>query len=575
MIRLFIFVGGLALVYMAGSLGPEWLFWITLITFIGGFYKLITIHKKIENTIDKFTVWKNIRCNQIARQSLNWSDIPDSNATKSYQDHPFAYDLNIVGKHSLLSLINTGHYQGSTDLLAQLLLQQEPDPQEVADRQSVIKELSSNAGFRDRLQLLAQLNSKQELSDDWTLEELREHLNNAEKVNYSGILSLLGGLSILNMVLGVLYLTGYIAPYVIFTFVLYLVIYNFNSDKISGLYNEASQIVKLLKPFKTILEFLETYSYSGNPNLKDFCSSFWKRSNAPSGYINRIVRIAGAASSQQSEIIWVLLNFLVPWDLYYAQKLSGYKQEVAPLLSRWLDQYYKLEALSSLANFSWLNPHYNFALPETNADSPFEAKDLGHPLIPKDEKVMNDLTINEKGEILLITGSNMAGKSTFLRTMGINLALCFSGGPVNASSLTTIPFRLFSSINITDSLDEGLSHFYAEVKQLRKLLTFLEDNHPMPVFFLVDEIYRGTNNRERLQGSKAFLQNVAGKNGIGMVSTHDLELAQLEETIPELSNWHFSETIDDGKMSFEYKLKSGPCPSTNALKIMEIEGLPI
>ncbi|GAA5521246.1 MutS family DNA mismatch repair protein [Aliifodinibius salicampi] len=575
MIRLFIFVGGLALVYMAGSLGPEWLFWITLITFIGGFYKLITIHKKIDKSVERFTVWKNIRRNQLARQSLNWSDIPDSNAIKSYQDHPFAFDLNIIGKHSLLSLINTGHYQGSTDFLAQLLLQQEPDPEEVADRQSVIKELSSNASFRDRLQLLAQLNSKQELSDDWTLEELREHLNNAEKVNYNGVLSLLGGLSILNIVLGVLYLTGYIAPYVIFTFVLYLVIYNFNSDKISGLYNEASQIVKLLKPFKTILEYLETYSYSGNPNLKDFCSPFWKRSNAPSGYINQIVRIAGAASSQQSEIIWVLLNFLVPWDLYYAQKLSGYKQEVAPFLSRWLDRYYKLEALSSLANFSWLNPHYNFALPETNSGNPFEAKNLGHPLIPEDEKVTNNLTIHEKGEILLITGSNMAGKSTFLRTVGINLALYFSGGPVNASSLTTIPFRLFSSINITDSLDEGLSHFYAEVKQLRKLLTFLEDNHPMPVFFLVDEIYRGTNNRERLQGSKAFLQNVAGKNGIGMVSTHDLELAQLEETIPELSNWHFSETIDDGKMSFEYKLKSGPCPSTNALKIMEIEGLPV
>lgn len=574
MIRLFIFVGGLALIYMAGSWGPEWLFWITLIAFIGGFYKLITVHKKIEKTVKKFTVWKNIRRNQLARQSLNWSDIPDASAAKSYQNHPFAFDLNIIGRHSLLSLINTGHYQGSTDLLAQFLLQQEPDPEEVANRQSVIKELSSNAGFRDRLQLLAQLNSKQQLSEDWTLEELRDHLNNAEKVNYSGVLSLLGGLSILNMVLGVLYLTGYIAPYVIFTFVLYLVIYNFNSEKISGLYNEASQIVKLLKPFKAILEFLENYSYTGSPNLKEFCSPFWKRSNAPSGYINRIVRIAGAASSQQSEIIWVLLNFLVPWDLYYAQKLSGYKLEVAPLLSRWLDQYYKLEALCSLANFSWLNPRYNFALPETNSKNPFKAKNLGHPLIPEDEKVTNDLTIHEKGEILLITGSNMAGKSTFLRTVGINLALCFSGGPVNASSLTTIPFRLFSSINITDSLDEGLSHFYAEVKQLRKLLTFLEDNHPMPIFFLVDEIYRGTNNRERLQGSKAFLQNVAGKNGIGMVSTHDLELAQLEETIPELSNWHFSETIDDGKMSFEYKLKSGPCPSTNALKIMEIEGLP-
>ena len=168
----------------------------------------------------------------------------------------------------------------------------------------------------------------------------------------------------------------------------------------------------------------------------------------------------------------------------------------------------------------------------------------------------------------------MAGKSTFLRTMGINLAMCFAGAPVNASSFSAIPFRLFSSINVTDSLDDGLSHFYAEVKRLRALLDILNDDHETPVFFMVDEIYRGTNNRERLKGSEAFLKNVAGKNGVGLVSTHDLELAQLEQSIPELSNWHFAETIEGGKMSFEYKLKPGPCPTTNALKIMEMEGLP-
>jgi DNA mismatch repair ATPase MutS len=264
----------------------------------------------------------------------------------------------------------------------------------------------------------------------------------------------------------------------------------------------------------------------------------------------------------------------MPWDLYFAQKLSSYKQDLAPHLSKWVDHFYKLEAFSSMANFSWLNPHYRFALPDTNAKKPFEATSLGHPLIPEKQKVTNDVAIQAKGDILLITGSNMAGKSTFLRTMGINLAMCFSGAPVNAERLSAIPFRLFSSINVSDSLDDGLSHFYAEVKRLRELLNLLEDNHPTPVFFMVDEIYRGTNNRERLRGSEAFLKNVAGKNGVGLVSTHDLELAQLENSISQLSNWHFEETIEGGKMSFEYKLKPGPCPTTNALKIMEMEGLP-
>jgi DNA mismatch repair ATPase MutS len=228
-----------------------------------------------------------------------------------------------------------------------------------------------------------------------------------------------------------------------------------------------------------------------------------------------------------------------------------------------------------MGNFAWLSNNYTFSLPTNNDETPvIKAKKLGHPLIKKKNKVANDVSIENVGNIQLITGSNMAGKSTYLRTVGINLSLCYAGAPVNASSLETVLFRLFSSINVTDSLDEGLSHFYADVKRLRALIEELEAPHQHPLFFMVDEIYRGTNNRERLTGSEAFLKHVAGKNGVGLVSTHDLELAQLEEEISTLSNWHFEETIENGKMRFEYKLKSGPCPSTNALKIMQMENLP-
>lgn len=574
MTRLGAFVGGLAIVYLAGRLGPEWLFWLSVLLFIGGFWKLVNVHKQIDNTIEKFSIWKAIRSRHLARLNLDWDEIPGKTPTNDYSNHPFATDLNLIGSHSLLQLIDTANYQGSTDQLAGYLLDREPSPNETEKRQAIVKELTGNPKFRDQLHLLAELYKKQELENDWSLEKLLHHLKQSKEVNYWRPLLVLGGLSILNIVLGGLYLAGMMDPYVIMSFILYLVIYNFNSDKISGLYNESYQIEKLLSQFNAVLHFLETYEYNSNSKLKEFCHSFWAGDFSPSKYVNQIIRIAGAASSQQSEIVWVLLNFLMPWDLYFSQKLSSYKKELAPRLAEWLDHFYKLEAFSSMANFAWLNPHYNFAMPDLQAEKPVEATDLGHPLIPEEEKVTNNVSIDDKGNILLITGSNMAGKSTFLRTMGINLAMCFAGAPVNATSLSTIPFRLFSSINVTDSLDDGLSHFYAEVKRLRELLNLLEDDHQMPMFFMVDEIYRGTNNRERLQGSEAFLKKVAGKNGVGLVSTHDLELAQLEETIPQLSNWHFAETLKDGKMSFEYKLKPGPCPTTNALKIMEMEGLP-
>ncbi|MEL7834180.1 MutS family DNA mismatch repair protein [Fodinibius sp. Rm-B-1B1-1] len=572
--RLAGFIGGLALVYTAGQWGPEWLFWVTLLLFIVGFSQLARFHKKVEQHQEEFEIWKAIRQKHIARQTLDWPQIPERSPSKNYEKHPFANDLDIIGKHSLLQLMDTSTYQGSTDKLTEYLLERKPNPQKTKDRQAIIKELTNLPQFRDRLHLLAELNGKQELDNDWDLDQLLAYLHKSEVVNYILPLAVLGTLAGVNIVLLVLYLMGMMAPYVIITFVAYLVIYNFNSEKISGLYTEAHQIEKQLSKFNGVLHFLETYNYDSKEKLKAFCSPFWSSDYSPSKYVKGIIRIAGAASSQQSEIVWVLLNFLVPWDLYFAQKLSRYKKELAPKLDEWLTHFYQLEAFSSMANFGWLHPEYQFSIPDKKSDNPFTAKRLGHPLIPHDEKVTNDISIDEKGDILLITGSNMAGKSTFLRTMGINLSLCFAGAPVNASSFQIIPFRIYSSINVTDSLDDGLSHFYAEVKRLRGLLELLNDNHETPVFFLVDEIYRGTNNRERLQGSEAFLKNVAGKNGVGLVSTHDLELAQLEESIPELSNWHFAETIEGNKMRFEYKLKPGPCPSTNALKIMEMEGLP-
>ncbi|PAU93085.1 hypothetical protein CK503_13015 [Aliifodinibius salipaludis] len=572
--RLFGFIGGLILVYAAGSWGPEWLFWITLVFFLFGFRQLVKVHNKVEQSKEKFQIWKSIRETHLARQQLDWQNIPARKPSPNYEGHPFANDLDIIGTHSLLQLIDTSTYQGSTDELSDYLLIQNPTPKDVQKRQEIVKELTSKPQFRDQLHLLAKLNSKQELETDWNLDQLLDYLRNSKVVNYTLPLTILGGLSVLNIVLLVLYLMGTIAPYVIISFVAYLVIYNFNSEKISGLYNEAHQIEKQLSRFNPVLHFLENYDYQSNEQLKTFCKPYWSSDYSPSKYVKGIIRIAGAASSQQSEIVWVLLNFLVPWDLYFSQKLSTYKKELAPKLDEWLTHFYQLEAFCSMANFAWLNPQYHFSLPDKQSSTPFSATNLGHPLIHHKEKVTNDITIDSKGDILLITGSNMAGKSTFLRTMGINLSMCFAGAPVNASTFSTIPFRIYSSINVTDSLDNGLSHFYAEVKRLRELMDMLNDNQDTPVFFMVDEIYRGTNNRERLQGSEAFLKNVAGKNGVGLVSTHDLELAQLEESIPELSNWHFAETIEGNKMSFEYKLKPGPCPSTNALKIMEMEGLP-
>jgi DNA mismatch repair ATPase MutS len=235
-----------------------------------------------------------------------------------------------------------------------------------------------------------------------------------------------------------------------------------------------------------------------------------------------------------------------------------------------------LEALNSLANFSYLNPEYCFPqITSEHNGACFEAQAIGHPLIPDEVKICNDLSLNQLGEVVIITGSNMSGKSTFLRTIGVNLCLAYAGAPVNAEQLDTRLFRLFSVIQVTDSLADGISYFYAEVRRLKALSDALEIEQDIPLFFLIDEIFRGTNNRERQIGSRAYVKMLVGGHGTGLISTHDLELVSIADHVPDVTNYHFEEQVTKGRMIFDYCLRSGPSTTTNALQIMQMEGLPV
>jgi DNA mismatch repair ATPase MutS len=188
--------------------------------------------------------------------------------------------------------------------------------------------------------------------------------------------------------------------------------------------------------------------------------------------------------------------------------------------------------------------------------------------------VCNDFELSSLGQVVVITGSNMAGKSTFIKTIGINLCLAYAGGPVNAASLRFQPLRLHTCMRVTDSLSDGFSYFYAEVKCLKRMLQRLRAEDRYPLLYLVDEIYRGTNNRERLAGSRALVQALVGAPGVGLIATHDLELASLADSTPQVHNYHFRDHVHEGMLTFDYLLRLGPCPTTNALKIMAMEGLP-
>ncbi|MEP1304762.1 MAG: hypothetical protein ABJK11_01455 [Balneola sp.] len=575
--RLTLFVLAGVFLFIGMDIMPGIPYTIILLGLIAGFLFMVKRHKKVEECMEKLGYLKQAKEEHIARLDLNWEHIPFKDIDRSaYTNHPYAHDLNIIGKRSLFQLMDISIYEGSGKVLSDWLLDQTGNKEEVLSRQNLVQELTSLQLFRDKLKVEALFTKAHSDRYSWTMEEMLEWMRLPKKTGFVIPLTVLGILSACNIIFGILALIGQVsAIYFIIPFLTYLAIYKLNERKVAGLNDAAFQMEKLLGEFSNILSHVEKFNFGTDKRVTELLKIFHDIEERPSTNIKKVRRFAVAASIQKEQLLGPLMNLLVPWDLFFSMKLENLKEDIEPKLTKWLDKFYELEALNSMANFSFLNPGYLFPTFENETEGLFKAQKLGHPLINEEQKVANDFEVNPGKDLFLITGSNMAGKSTFLRTVGINLVLAYSGAPVNAESLNTGLFRIFTSINVNDSLGDGLSHFYAEVKRLRELLDELNKENEQPLFFFVDEIYKGTNNRERFAGSAAFLKEVAGKSGIGMVSTHDLELADLESEIDQLSNWHFVESITDNKMSFEYKLQSGPCPSTNALKIMEIEGLPV
>ncbi|MCZ7543831.1 MAG: MutS family DNA mismatch repair protein [Anaerolineae bacterium] len=392
-----------------------------------------------------------------------------------------------------------------------------------------------------------------------------------------------GALALLNIVLLVLGLARVIPMLCFGSFVIYVAVYAWSARGANTLIKAANTILDPLRNLGTVLGYLEKYRYGRNEGLHALCTPFVTGAHRPSAELRRLTWVVAGASIRGNPFLWILVNAVVPWDLFIAYLLERRKRALAQMVPQWLDVWYELEALCALANLAYLNPAYTFpcivadggAGEGQTAPALLEVRALGHPLIPEADRVCNDFAIAGRGKLALITGSNMSGKSTFLRTLGINLCLAYAGGPVNAQSLRTAPVRLFTVIRVTDSVSEGISYFYAEVKRLKTLLEALEAEHPAPVFYLIDEIFKGTNNRERLIGSRSYIRTLVRHNGLGALSTHDLELVSLADEIPQIKNYHFTESVADGRMHFDYTLRPGPSPTTNALKIMRMEGLPV
>lgn len=570
LIRLLVFLAG-AVVSLAALYLSVIGFFIVLIVSLIVFGVSVAVHRRTQGAIRRHQLLLRLYRTNLARTTHTWETLPIPKLPPfAVAEHPFALDLDIAGARSLHHLLDTAaSFEGSLRL-RDWLLDTTPDLKTIQKRQALVGELRAHWLFRNRLAVDSALVFAFSLPDEAVLKWLQQKSAPLAKWALPLLFLLAAGNIGLALLAGVVSIPPALQAAV---FVAYVAVYFMQTGAIGDIFGEAVTMSSALRGLETVFQRIERTPTTGA--IGELCAPFHD-AKRPSRELRRLNRVLAAASVRGNPMLWLALNALLPWDLLVARNLHQLKAELATEFPTWLACWHDLEALSSLANFAALNPEATFPkIYETESRTVFNAQQLGHPLIPDAVKVRNDFTLDRMGKLILITGSNMAGKSSFLRTVGINSVLAFAGGVVDAPLLELRLSRVFTSMRVTDSVNDGISYFYAEVRRLRALLDALEQPAALPLLYLIDEIFRGTNNRERLIGSRSYLRALVDKNGFGIVSTHDLELVRLADELPAIANYHFREEIRDGQMTFDYRLRLGPCPTTNALQVMRLAGLPV
>jgi len=580
--RRIIFVSGVLLALAFCNFAGSTAAWIVAALLAIIFSVIAVYHNRVRDSLTRNSLLIEIKRVQIARIQVDWERIPPPDVSMaSVAQHPFEGDLDITGDRSLLRLLDCAVTKEGSDNLRSWLLNPRPDAQKVEHRQKLVRELKDQSLFRDKLELLsavARLNTSSSRSTNtsnrWHSRVLIEWVERNDPkgslLRTLVLVSILAALNLVGIPLGSLHIIPQVWPIV---FLAYMGAMFVNQSRVATASKDLYELEKALTHFKSVFGYLEKRCYQNTPGLAEVCAPFGEQGKQPSTEIKRLGRLAAALGVRTNPMLWFIIHIFVPWDFFFTYRLELVKKEMAHLLPRWLHAWHELEALNSLANFAYLNPHYTFPslLPE---EGRLAARKLGHPLLKPGVKVCNDFELNHEQRIVILTGSNMAGKSTFLRTVGVNLVLAFAGAPVNADSLRTSLFRLFTCIKVSDSVQDGLSYFYAEVKRLQSLRAATKEDG-LPVLFLIDEIFRGTNSRERLIGSRSYIRALSETASMGLIATHDLDLIKLSDEIEGVTNHHFREEVHGGRMVFDYRLRPGPCPTTNALTIMRLEGLPV
>jgi hypothetical protein len=539
----------------------------------GGIFLLFLIVRAIQARViahrERAQTRRDVHERHVWRLMQRWQQLPSRGEELLEIDHPYASDLDVVGNQSLMTRIDVTHTREGLRSLVSWLTRP-AEPKTIEARQAAIVELAEAVELRQELEAAVLDTGRDDLDADPFLQLAARKGLLEEQPWFSWAAMILPPITLTIGTLGyfkILPIWAWVIPLALQGVVVRM------TDKRAAAYFEALGSRRgFVEAFRGLMLVVEGARFEA-PLLKDLQSKLRIGNATPSSQLRRLDRWVSLFEVRQQGLIHIVLNPLLLWDLNCLRGIESWNREIGRKCRDWFVILGEIEALSSLSVILHQDPAAR--LPEIAEDgAPIVADGLVHPLLSPETRVANDVQLRGPGTALIVTGSNMAGKSTLLRAIGVNVALALAGGPVVATRFRLPLVRLRASMRIADSLQSGASYFQAELARLRIVVEDAEK--APPILFLLDELLRGTNAKARHLGARAVVKHLLTRGATGMVATHDVALSHLETEEPEsVQNVHFTDVIAHGVMTFDYRLRPGVVRTSNALRLLQQAGIDV
>jgi hypothetical protein len=503
-----------------------------------------------------------------ARMEDRWSGTGASGDRFRDPRHVYAEDLDLFGNGCLFQLLSTARLPMGENRLAEWLLNPSPAGT-IIERQALVSELRENLDLREDLAVAGE-----DLRVRLNPESLRKWCETGPVFGTAG-LGTLAVLSALAAAATFTYLlsTGLLWPFLI-VLIIELIVYVRFRARADTVLSDISSNAEGVVLFSEIVRRLESEPFA-SPRLQQLLAEFTRGAEQASRALRRFARIVNWIDGRDS-LLARLLELPALYTIQAATAADRWRKRHGHHMCRWIDAVAEIEALLSLSAYAFEHPFDPFPEFASLSGSParFDGAELGHPLIPHLQCVRNNICLDERTRVLIVSGSNMSGKSTLLRTVGINAVLAMAGAPIRGASLRLTPLSLGTRLRSIDSLQEGRSTFYTELLRIRQVFDLVSRENP--ILFLFDELLDGTNSHDRRIGAEKLVRALLEGGAIGVITTHDLALAEMTRSVGSaVHNAHFQDQVENGQMRFDYKLRDGVVAKSNALALMRLVGLKV